>query len=138
MRVVATEPFTTYYQGVCASIQAGQVLEGEIAAYLLEGGSAVEPVSGGTLPPPRDDDDSVPVNISPGGYMPASDSGPVDETEADQQPAAGDLDITGSIQQVLAWVDGDPDRATEAADAEAAKDKPRSTLLAKLSEITDP
>ncbi|MFI6813765.1 hypothetical protein ACIBG7_15195 [Nonomuraea sp. NPDC050328] len=50
-------------------------------------------------------------------------------------PADGDLDATGTIDEVLAWVGDDPGRAAEAHAAEQAKDKPRSTLLAKLAEI---
>lgn len=44
MRVVVTASFTTYYQGVVASYDAGTVLDGELAAYLLQGGSAVKPI----------------------------------------------------------------------------------------------
>ncbi|MFI6477367.1 hypothetical protein ACIBH1_05505 [Nonomuraea sp. NPDC050663] len=53
----------------------------------------------------------------------------------------GELDITGTVDEVLAWVGDDPGRAAEAHAAEQAKDTPRSTLLAKLAklaEIIDP
>jgi hypothetical protein len=40
----------------------------------------------------------------------------------------------GSIQQVLAWVGNDKDRAQAALDAEQAKPTPRSSLVEKLNE----
>jgi hypothetical protein len=41
----------------------------------------------------------------------------------------------GTAEQVLAWVDGDPDRAARAIDAEQSRDKPRSVLLANLRKV---
>ena len=61
----------------------------------------------------------------------------------DPEPPAGDeppdgLDIDGKIDDVLAWVGDDPERALEAHSAEEARgDKARSTLLAKLAELVD-
>ena len=46
-----------------------------------------------------------------------------------------ELDIDATIEAVLAWVGDDEARAAQASVAEAAKDKPRSTLLAKLHEL---
>lgn len=48
---------------------------------------------------------------------------------------AGDGVPDGSAKDVLAWVDGDPERATAAWDAEQARDKPRATLLADLTKL---
>lgn len=48
-----------------------------------------------------------------------------------------ELNIAGTVEDVLAWVADDTGRATEAYEAESAKDKPRSTLLKRLEEIAD-
>lgn len=42
-----------------------------------------------------------------------------------------------NIDDVLAWVDGDPTRAQEALTAELARSRPRSTLVARLEELGD-
>lgn len=55
-------------------------------------------------------------------------------TQIDSEPA-DDLDITGTIEQVLDWVGDNQDRALEASVAESEKDKPRPRLLARLNEI---
>ncbi|HEY9412229.1 MAG TPA: hypothetical protein VIP77_21805 [Jiangellaceae bacterium] len=107
MRVVATEPFKTYYGMVCIDVAEGQEHDGEFAAFLLAGGA--------------------PVRV-------------VDSDEADQPPApsqSAGLDVESTAKQVLAWVGDNPERAAQARDAETARDKPRSTLLAKLDEITN-
>ncbi|MFI6299551.1 hypothetical protein ACIBEJ_48710 [Nonomuraea sp. NPDC050790] len=41
----------------------------------------------------------------------------------------------GTIAEILAWVGDDTDRAAQAREAEAGREKSRSTLLAKLDEI---
>ena len=43
----------------------------------------------------------------------------------------------GTTQDVLDWVDGDPQRAQTALEAENCKDNPRSTLVTKLETIAD-
>ncbi|MEV0993426.1 hypothetical protein [Nonomuraea sp. NPDC050202] len=40
----------------------------------------------------------------------------------------------GTVDDVLGWVGDDPDRARAALEAEEARDKPRSTLVARLRE----
>lgn len=41
----------------------------------------------------------------------------------------------GTAAEVLAWVGGSPERALQAYEVEEKRDKPRSTLLAKLEEL---
>lgn len=49
-----------------------------------------------------------------------------------------ELDIDGKIDDVLAWVGDDPERALEAHGLEEAKgDKARPRLLSKLAELVD-
>ena len=68
------------------------------------------------------------------------DAEPVEETPTeDDSDATGTADgdvPDGSAADVLAWVDGDPDRARAAADAERAG-KQRKTLLADLDKIAE-
>lgn len=47
----------------------------------------------------------------------------------------GDGPPDGSIDEVLAWVGDDHDRAQQALDAENAKSSPRSSLVSKLESI---
>jgi hypothetical protein len=56
-----------------------------------------------------------------------------DEPEPQAPPA--ELDIEAVAADILAWVGEDPDRASEALDAELAKDKPRSTLVKQLEKL---
>lgn len=44
---------------------------------------------------------------------------------------------TGSVKEVLAWVDADADKAKKALDAENASDSPRKTLVKDLEEIVN-
>jgi hypothetical protein len=62
------------------------------------------------------------------------------------EPSAGDGDQgwdqsvdpvpTGSAEDVLAWVGDDPDRAKRALATEQAAEKPRVTLVDKLTKLT--
>jgi hypothetical protein len=81
--------------------------------------------------------------------------GTVEITEADPEPKAppeppkepaddsddpGDGDgppVDGTIDDLMAWVDGDPERAAAALEAEQAKDKPRSTVVKRLTALAD-
>ena len=58
---------------------------------------------------------------------PESDASEEDDEEADSVP-------TGTIDDVLDWVDGDPERAAQALEAERAGSN-RSSLIAKLEAI---
>lgn len=62
---------------------------------------------------------------------------PPSSSESDVDP---DLDLSaadGTIADVLARVDGDPDAAALALMAESAKDSPRGSLIKALEELTD-
>lgn len=58
---------------------------------------------------------------------------PLDQPE----PEPAELDITAPAPKVLAWVGEDPARAAESLAAEQARDKPRSTLVAALTKLTE-
>lgn len=123
MRVVARENFKTYFQMVCIDVSEGDELEGDFADFLVAGGAPVDPAGAAeTAAPPADDPPADP---------------PLDDEPDDDEPD-DELDISGTANDVLEWVGDDPQRAAEARAAEAAKDKPRSTLLQKLDTIAGP
>lgn len=104
-RARVTEPFKTYYDGVPMSFETGDVLEGPIADFLYAGGSAVEPLG----------DQAAQDSADAGG--------------------GGESVPDGSAKDILDWVGADASRAQSAIEAEQARDKPRSTLLAELAKI---
>jgi hypothetical protein len=120
MKVVATEDFTTYWNMCPVDIPEGAELDGALAAYLASSGAPVEVTDA--------DEQTQPATPDPAGPV-VSDSPP-------GNGQSQELDITATAASVLEWVGDDPQRAAEAHAAESAKDKPRSTLLKKLDEIT--
>lgn len=67
---------------------------------------------------------------------------PVSEADVDvvDNPAfrADTADVpSGNIKKVLAWVDGDADRARAALEVENQDDTPRSTLISELEDIIE-
>ncbi|MCW2904921.1 MAG: hypothetical protein JWO67_7186 [Streptosporangiaceae bacterium] len=131
MRVVATSAFKTYYGMVPVEVAEGDEFEGEFADFLLAGGSAVEEV--------HDPGDALDSASARGE---AAQQGLVEaRADARQRLEAMSEDLAevpadGTIDAVLAWVDGDAGRAAVAREAEQGKDKPRTTLLKRLDEIT--
>lgn len=57
------------------------------------------------------------------------------EPDAAPDPAAHPDTQSMTRDEVIAWVDGDPDRAAEALNREHAATKPRSTLTAELERL---
>ncbi|MEO3978776.1 hypothetical protein [Streptomyces sp. CAU 1734] len=113
MRVKVRETLSPYYNYGVVRIPEGEEVSGALALYLLETGSAVDPV------------DEAAKAWRPEG---AEDSG--------SAPAA-DLDIEATAAAVLAWVGDDPERAEAALAAEEAKESPRSTLVKQLSKLAE-
>lgn len=117
MRVRATSAFSAVRDCQITALAEGQEVDGDFARYLLETGTLVEPVdddaralAGDTDTPPNPDD----------------------------QGGNGQLDISAKVDDVLAWVGDDKDRAREALDAETAKgDKARSSLVTQLTAIVE-
>jgi hypothetical protein len=58
-----------------------------------------------------------------------------EQPAADTAPAEGEPPVDGTIDDLMGWVDGDPQRATLALEAEQAKDKPRSTVVKRLAAL---
>jgi 3-hydroxyisobutyrate dehydrogenase-like beta-hydroxyacid dehydrogenase len=110
MRVTANSDLTFFYEMVPYTVTAGQVVDGAGARHLLATGADVTVL----------------------------DEEPAAEPVAESKRAevVDGLDISAKIDDVLAWVGDDPERALEAHAAEEAKgDKARTRLLAQLEEI---
>lgn len=56
----------------------------------------------------------------------------IDDSQPDPEP---DPVPDGTVAEVLAWVDGNSGRAVRAWEAEAAKEKPRASLVAELEKL---
>lgn len=71
----------------------------------------------------------IPAGASVAQAVPDDDpDGPGVDTDGDGVPE-------GSARQILAWVDGDRDRAAQALAAEQGREAPRSTLVAALEKL---
>lgn len=127
MRVTVDETLTAIHRCQLLTFQQGEQVRGDIAAYLLRSGAAVSPADDeahALLEPPVVDDSAESEDDSTGDDL-------------EDGPEGGELDISAStIDQVLAWVGDNPERALTAHAAEEARgDKARTRLLAKLAEI---
>lgn len=86
-----------------------------------------------------DDPDCVSVHEE-GGWRPAPKPRRASPAHEPEPVAYAPVDATGgalvppdgTVDEVRAWVAGDPARARAALDAEQASDKPRSTLVTEL------
>ncbi|MFJ2515617.1 hypothetical protein ACIPEL_36370 [Streptomyces griseoviridis] len=125
MRVVADEAFRFFYNHVPISVTEGEIIESDVAVFLLNTAAAVRP----------DDEDSRTLAEELG--LTATDAIDVSDGSDGSRPSAPDadadgLDIDAPVKAVLAWAGTDPDRATQALELERAKAEPRSTLVAQL------
>ena len=117
MRVKTNRDITFFYEMVPYSVANGTVVGGIVARHLLATGADVAP----------EDDEAA-------GFLAARE----ETSTADVAAPVDQLDIDAKIDDVLAWVGNDPERALEAHTAEEAKgDKARPRLLAKLTEIVE-
>lgn len=123
MQVTVDETLTAIHQCQLLTFQKDDTVSGDIAAYLLRTGAAVSPA----------DDDAQRLAD---GVLAEEETLEAAEQSGDSTREVTELDISGTIDQVLAWVGGNPDRALAAHAAEEARgDKARSSLLAKLTDI---
>lgn len=103
----------------------------------------VKPV-GAAVSPPAEPAASAPAPVGPEPpALPEQGQEPVASAEAGrlmppsppEPAAAGDQVPDGGAKEVMVWVDDDPQRARLALDAEQAREKPRSTLVATLTKL---
>jgi hypothetical protein len=133
--VRVTADCAVYFRLSVESLTAGQEIPaGEFADHLLSTGAPVESlddhVAGESVGDPRTPPELTAGDPTAGGGPEAADLGG-DVALAMQVPA-------GSVADVLAWVDGDLERAAAALTAEQANGgKPRSTLVSQLTALLD-
>lgn len=113
LRVRVTEKLSVYWNYQTITLQEGEEVTGEAAIYLARTGAAVEIVEG-ELPPEPAAEGDVAVEDATGGphLLPGN-----------------------TAAEILAWVGDDPVRARAALTAEQEREKPRSTLVAKLEPL---
>jgi hypothetical protein len=104
-------------------VVATQAEDGEPSELLREPGTVQDPVVTAASTIPKD------TNVVSVPTVPGNDGPPVVE-----DPDGGEVP-TGSIDEVLTWVGDDTDKADRALRAEQAKDKPRSTLVERLTAL---
>lgn len=81
---------------------------------------------------------------TPEGTVKVLEADPEPEPEAEapaEPPEVPDPDgdkppVDGTIDDLMAWVNDDPERAVQALAAEQAKDKPRSTVVKRLTALS--
>jgi len=135
--VVVREAFKAYINHQPEDFAPGQAIKGDTAVYLLRNHAAVDPVddeatelADALAAEGQEDDEEDGQEPAPSHQPPApnpdADGGPP------PPPPSDELDIDGSVKDILAWAGEDPERAREALDAEQAQEKPRSTLVKQL------
>lgn len=153
--VRVTRSCSVYWNYVPEQLAEGQEIPaGQFADHLLATGAPVEavdpPVEGDA--PPVEDDGPPAEEGGPDGNEAEPDpphDPPVaaDVPELSPSPSPGDADVGGDVAlvmqvpdgpvfDVLTWVGNDLERAAAALTAEQARDKPRTTLVAALTNVT--
>ena len=115
MRVRVLKKFTAYWNYAIAEFREGEELVGDQARHFLDN------TPEGTVTVLEADPEPAPE--------------PVKEPEEPADPAGDEPPVDGTIDDLMAWVDGDPERAAQALEAEQAKDKPRSTVVKRLAAL---
>lgn len=59
------------------------------------------------------------------------------ETPETPDPGRDEPPVDGTIDDLMAWVNDDPERAVQALAAEQAKERPRSTVVKRLTTLVD-
>lgn len=117
MRVRVLKEFTAYWNYSVTQFNEGAELDGELARHVADNApeGSVEVVEADPEPEPG------PKEPPADPVLPEGDEPPVD----------------GTIDDLMAWVDDDPARAARALEAEQAKDKPRSTVVKRLTTLAE-
>jgi hypothetical protein len=118
MRVRVLEEFTAYWNYAVTTFHKDAELEGDQARHFADNAPAgsVEVLEADPEPPQAPKE------------PPAE---PEQQEEGDGPP------VDGTIDDLMSWVDGDRERAAQALAAEQAKDKPRSTVVKRLTALAD-
>lgn len=118
MRVRVAREFTAYWNYAITTFHEGAELEGDQARHFLDNAptGCLEVLEGD--PEPK-----------------AAAKAPVRAAEPEATGVDGEPPVDGTIDDLMAWVDGNPERAGQALEAEKAKDKPRSTVVKRLTAL---
>ena len=124
MRVRVLKQFTAYWNYAITEFREGAELEGEQARHFADNApeGSVEVLEADPEPP-------APKEPGDGG------EGGQDPNGSGKGAGDGEPPVDGTIDALMAWVNGDKDRAARALEAEQAKDKPRSTVVKRLSAL---
>jgi hypothetical protein len=141
MQVTVDETLTAILNCQMLTYEAGEVVGGDVAVYLLRTGAAVTPADDDaeqlaeslTVEKPET---AVARALRDAGVTVVEDVPTDDEDEVGEVEESEEIDVTTStIDQVLAWVGGDLERARAAATAEESRgDRARTRLLGRLAE----
>jgi len=140
MRVRVIKPFTAYWNYSVTEFSEGMELEGGQARHFTDNApeGSIEVLE-------HDPDTEAKASSGPDGTSkPGADGDGGDgqsegdgQQEKEQSEGGEQPPVDGTIDQLMTWVAGDPDRAAAALKAEQAKDNPRSTAVKKLAELAD-
>lgn len=121
MRVRILRETQAYWNYAVQTFKKGEEYDGDLARHLADNTTkdTVEVIEADPEP-----------KVQPEPQEPAD--GPEDPGAGGDEPP-----VDGTIDDLMAWVDGDPDRAAQALAAEQAKDKPRSTVVKRLAALAD-
>lgn len=124
MRVRVLKRVTGYWNYGVQAWEPGEELSGELARHLVDN------TPKGSVEVIEADPEPEPAEPKPEGP----------EGDGPEAPGAGESDgppVDGTIDQLMAWVGDDPDKAAAALAAEQAKDKPRSTVVKRLAALAE-
>ena len=118
MRARVVKEFEAYWNYGLTTFHEGAELEGDMARHFADNApeGCIEVLEKDPEPKPEP--------------APKKAAEP-DRPEGDEPP------VDGTIDDLMGWVDGDKERAARALKAEQAKDKPRSTLVKRLTAMAD-
>ncbi|MFF7191773.1 hypothetical protein ACFZAR_43030 [Streptomyces sp. NPDC008222] len=124
MRARVVKEFEAYWNYAVTLFREGAELDGDLARHCVDNAPKghVEVVEADPEPPaPKQD-----AGAGDGGEGVPDGSGSGDEPPVD-----------GTIDALMEWVGDSQERAAQALEAEQAKDKPRSTVVKRLTALAD-
>lgn len=119
MRVRVLKQFTAYWNYAITQFNEGAEADGDLARHLADNAPEGS------------------VEITEADPEPEVAPDPPKEPEKPADPDGDGPPVDGTIDDLMAWVDGDRERAALALAAEQAKDKPRSTVVKRLTALAD-
>mgnify|MGYP001133706192 CR=1 FL=1 len=116
MRARVLKAVTAYWNYSITTWPEGAEVDGDLARHLVD--NAPE----GSVEVTEEDPEPAAVSEPPKG-----------PEEPKAPPADDEPPVDGTIDDLMAWVGDDKERAGQALEAEQAKDKPRSTVVKRLA-----